>query len=332
MNHAPILILQMQRMGDLVLSFPLMGWLGARFPGHPLWVIGERHFFEPLMPLSPPATYFSYDRLPALPDRFGQAEQRYSAGEGRQNPQARGEAGGQFEKLRQIRFHAIINLSHRAQAAALAGALRSDALIGPWMNADGDLFINGDWQLYRASLTANNRYNRYHWADLNALDIIPPSIMQRTLWPKPRTNAAPGRARPSRVGLFLGASEAAKHPDAAFWSELARLLLQAGLRPVLLGGEAERGLGHAVALNLGSPALNLCGNFTISELARFIAELDLFVCPDTGPMHVAVWSATPTLNLSMGPVSPWETGPSAPGHHVLRAALPCAGCWTCTAE
>ena len=308
MSAAPILIFQMQRMGDLVLSFPLLGWLGAHFPGHPLWVVGERMFYEPLMPFSPPATYFDYAEAP---DFRAQA------------------------------FRAVINLSHRPEAAALAGQIRSDILIGPYRDAEGRLFIKGDWQLYRASLTHNNRYNLFHWADLNALDIIPASLMLRTAWPLPRPlpervpddqglgTSPPIPKQGARIGLFLGASEPEKHPDADFWAALTRSLLRAGHKPALLGGPAEQALGAAVAGKLKAPALNLCGRFSVSGLAGFVGELDLLVTPDTGPMHVAVWTGTPVLNLSLGPVNPWVTGPFSPGHHVVRASLDCVGCWRC---
>ncbi len=318
MNYAPILILQMQRMGDLVLSFPLLGWLARLCPGHPIWVLGERQFFEPLMPLSPQVTYFSYEGAPNLAA----------------HP-----------------FHMVINLSHRPEAAILAGQTRADTLVGPYLDADERLYIRGGWQLYRASLTHNNRYNRFHWADLNALDVIPENLMLRTDWPLPRPlphptphrmpetpfeslPAPPAKehsfAGAARIGLFLGASEAEKHPDAAFWAALARKLLQAGHKPVLLGGKAEEPLGAATADLLHAPSLNLCGHFSVSALAHFIAELDLFITPDTGPMHIAAWTGTPTLNLSLGPVNPWETGPFSPGHHILRAHRDCVGCWQCT--
>ena len=310
MNNAPILILQMQRMGDLVLSFPLLSWLGRQFQGHPIWVVGEKAFFDPLLPLSPQVTYFSYEGTPDI-------------------------AG--------LNFHAVINLSHRPEAAALAGKAKTDTLIGPYLDAEGRLLIRGDWQLYRASLTHNNRYNRFHWADLNALDIVPSSLMLRTNWPLPRS--LPGLAAPQdgtgaspaavpltggRIGLFLGASEPEKHPDVAFWITLTRQLLRAGHKPVLLGGPAEKDLGRAVASGLNAHPLNLCGHFTVGALAHFISELDLFITPDTGPMHIAAWTGTPTLNISLGPVNPWETGPFSPGHHVVRASLDCVGCWRCT--
>ena len=42
----PILVIQMQRMGDLILSFPLFLWLMRRYPGHPLWIRSEEHTSE----------------------------------------------------------------------------------------------------------------------------------------------------------------------------------------------------------------------------------------------------------------------------------------------
>ena len=328
MSAKPILVLQLQRMGDLVLSFPLLAWLGRHLPGHPLWVVGEEIFFKPLMPLSPSVTYFSYSNA---------------------------------HVLRGHEFHMVINLSHRPEAAALAGTVGAERVIGPYRTPNGSLHIGGNWQLYRASLTHNNRYNLFHWADLNALDCIPPVRFRTTRWPlprkgKPQPNPAPPKTAPAtapqalpkgapdasaafsaeglptgqgHIGLFLGASEEGKRPDAPFWASLARQLLHEGARPVLLGGPAESGLGVEVSRLLKTHALNLCGRFSVEELACFIAGLDLLVTPDTGPMHVATWTETPVLNLSLGPVNPWETGPFSPGHHVLRAAVPCLGCWVC---
>lgn len=295
MPENPILVIQMQRLGDLVLSYPLMGWLSRLYPENPLWVVSEKKFFSELMEFSPTATYFGYDAAPGL---------------------------------RQHRYRSVINLSHRPEAAILAGSLDTEDLIGPYRDkTTGAMHIRGGWQLYRASLVNNNRYNLYHWADMNLLDSVPPGSFRTTVWPVPRKTGVTSSAH---IGLFLGASEPDKHPDAAFWSALAGELLAAGHRPVFLGGEAEKNLGAEAAGTLNAPALNLTGRFSLSALSRFLMELDLFVTPDTGPMHLAAWTGTPVLNLSAGPVNAWETGPFSPGQYVLRAALPCVGCWHCT--
>lgn len=297
MSNLPILVLQMQRMGDLVLSFPLLARLRGQYPDNPIWVTGEELFFKPLMELSPTATYFNYQNAPVAPG---------------------------------LKFHLVVNLSHRPEAAALAGKAEAEELVGPYLDKEGALRIRGDYQLYRASLTHNNHLNRFHWADLNSLDVIPAKRMQYTVWPKPK-NPDPARIREgARIGLFLGASEPAKHPDAAFWTSLTKMLLAEGHKPALLGGETEKPLGNEVASALRAHPLNLCGRFNVEELAKFLGGLDLLITPDTGPMHVAVWSGTPVLNISVGPVHVWETGPFAPGHHALRAGIECVGCWRCT--
>lgn len=289
----PILVLQMQRMGDLILSFPLFLWLQRKYPNQPIWVVAEERFFRPLMPLSPRVTYFPW------------------AGTG---------------VLLKQEFSLVLNLSVQPRAAELAGQVRADRKIGPLVE-NGCRRVRGAWQLYRQSLVQNNRYNRFHWADLNALDVIPLSVMRATSFDEPR------RLTPeqTKIGLFLGASEPAKRPTPLFWAELVRALLDRGLRPALLGGPAERPLGQEVAKAFGGPVLNLCGKLDLGELAAIGQTLQVLVTPDTGPMHLAAWTGLRVLNLSLGNVNPWETGPYFPGHLVLRPTGSCAlGCWACT--
>ena len=295
MIKKPILILQMQRMGDLILSYPLMLWLARRYPGHPLFVAAEKTFYEPLMQLSPPATYFPW-------------------------------AGANV--LRKHEYSLVINLSIQEKAALLAGQVKAEEKLGPVQTADGIRYVHGGWQLYRTSLVRNNLFNRFHWAELNGLDAIPFSHMSATLFSQPRT-----LSDSNKVGLFLGASDEAKRPSAAFWAALVDELHGRNLRPVLFGGPGEKGLGAEVVKRAKGPALNLCGRLGLGEFSAVGQTLGLFITPDTGPMHLAAWTGLKCLNLSMGNVNPWETGPHSPGHYVLRADLKCAkGCWQCTQD
>lgn len=289
----PILVLQMQRMGDLILSFPLFLWLAREHPGHPIWVVAEEAFFAPLMGVSPRVTYFPWSGADIL--------------------------------LRE-KFRLVLNVSVQERAARLAGRLDAEQKLGLVIEANGVRRVLGDWQLYRAGLVENNRHNRFHWADLNALDVIPAARIRSTAFDAPRRLSPEA----SKVGVFLGASEAAKRPGVELWAALLRDLLERGLLPVLLGGANEAGLANEVLRAFGGSVLNLCGKLALNEFAAIGQSLKLLVTPDTGPMHLAAWTGLATLNLSMGNVNPWETGPYQPGHHVLRASVSCAnGCWTC---
>ncbi|GAB6060492.1 glycosyltransferase family 9 protein [Desulfonatronum parangueonense] len=293
MSKKPILVLQMQRMGDLILSFPLFLWLQREYPGHPLWVVGEPRFYNALLQLSPPASYFPWTDT---------------------------------AKLRRQAFTLCINLSHDPKAAVLAGEVQAEQHVGAVQSDQGVRHVYGNWQLYRTGLVHANRHNRYHWADLNALDCIPLTRIRSTHWSEPRSCLGDRR----RIGLFLGASESAKHPDADFWIRLARELLHRDLRPILLGGPSETALAGAVRKGLDQQVLDLTNRLSLVQFVHLGQGLELLITPDTGPMHLASWSGLRVLNLSLGPVNPWETGPYQPGHFILRARQSCSGCWQCS--
>jgi hypothetical protein len=283
----------MERMGDLILTFPLITWLNKIHAGREIWVVGEENFFSSLYKISPPAVYFPWSAAERL-------------------------------KTRPYRF--VLNLSHREQAARLAGDVPTRERYGPFHRENGSRAINGPWRLYRAGIVDANRYNLLHWADMNAMDVVDAPTYALTHWPEPRSLGPNDK----RVGLFLGASEPEKRPDTVFWAGLVRELLRRDYRPVLFGGPAETGLGREVETLAQAPVLNFCGKLSLEELSVVGQSLQLFITPDTGPMHLAAWTGIRILNLSMGPVNPWETGPYHPGHFVLRPKVSCAGCWRCS--
>lgn len=280
----PVLVIQPRRLGDLILTFPLLLKLLTQNPRRPVWVAGQPDFYTPLMPFAPNATFFPVAQLPGL---------------GRQS------------------YETVINLGNDSASALCAETCDASLKIGALQTKAG-LFINGYWQLYREGLTQNNRHNPFHWADLFQLDLG----CRNYLHSRPRP------AGKGRIGLFTGASEAAKRPDVLFWSRLANSLASKGFKPMLLGGPAEAQTGTAIMAQ-GAKAMNFCGKTDLAQLAVLLKGLDLLITPDTGPMHLADWLSVPVLNLSMGNVSAAETGPLAPGQHILRPAISCAGCWQC---
>jgi ADP-heptose:LPS heptosyltransferase len=286
---APTLVLQMQRMGDLILTFPLLALLRLAEPERPVWVVAEERFSKSLMPFAPDVVFFAPEAAPNL-------------------------AG--------LAYRRVINLCHRPDAARLCAELEAGERFGMLRHPEHTA-IEGYWQLYRASLVHNNRHNRFHWSDLNMLDVFTPQDMRRMCPIRPKA------AGQGRVGLFVGASEAEKRPLPPFWAELALALARKDIKAVFLGGPEDRPAAAEAARLARMPRLNLCGRFDLPAFADFLRKLDLLIVPDTGPMHLAAWLGTPTLNLSLGPVHAWETGPAAPGHHVLRSGISCSGCWAC---
>ncbi|MDE5831593.1 MAG: glycosyltransferase family 9 protein [Desulfovibrio sp.] len=281
----PALVIQTHRLGDVILSFPLIADLLAT--GAPVMAVASPGFYEELAPFLPGASFLPSTSLP---------------------------------KLAGIEFSSIHNLSSSPEAAIFAGKAKAEKKFG-YIRSERGLIVNGFWHLYRAALTQNNRHNTFHWSDLYRLDESFP-LIRRT--PPSRVKAGSGK-----IGLFIGASEAAKRPEAPFWTDLIRRLKTRGRAPIILGGAAEKETGEAIARALPFPVLNFAGKTSIAQLANILKSLDLFVTPDTGPMHLANWLGTPVLNLSMGNVNAAETGPGSPGQLVVSAAMSCYGCWQC---
>jgi ADP-heptose:LPS heptosyltransferase len=104
---------------------------------------------------------------------------------------------------------------------------------------------------------------------------------------------------------------------------LVRRLAGDGIRVVVFGGPQERALGAAVA---GGVALDVAGRTDLPLLAAGLADCDLVITIDSGPMHLAAAVGTPTISL-WGAGNPTVTGPGGAGHELLRhAELPCVPC------
>lgn len=101
---------------------------------------------------------------------------------------------------------------------------------------------------------------------------------------------------------------------------------RAGARSVVLCGPDERDLRETL-LAKARTRLVCCddGNPTIAMLKATVSQLDLLICNDSGPRHVAVAFGVPTVCI-MGPTSPrYSEGPYERGK-VLRVDVDCGPC------
>lgn len=94
------------------------------------------------------------------------------------------------------------------------------------------------------------------------------------------------------------------------WVELIRWLRGRGYAVALSGGpaQAERDYAAQLVAAAGEPVLNLVGQLSFGESAEMIRRARLFVGPDTGATHVAAACGTPTIAL-FGPSNPTRWGP-----------------------
>ncbi len=65
--------------------------------------------------------------------------------------------------------------------------------------------------------------------------------------------------------------------------------------------------------------------FTLAGLKTALAGLDLFIGPDSGPLHIASALGTPCAGV-YGPNIPARSGPIAPNVRIVEIPLPCRPC------
>lgn len=94
------------------------------------------------------------------------------------------------------------------------------------------------------------------------------------------------------------------------WAALVVWLRRQGFAVVLTGGpaQAEQDYAAQVVAAAREPVLNLVGRLSLAESAETFGRAALFVGPDTGATHIAAATGVPTIAL-FGPSDPVRWGP-----------------------
>lgn len=115
------------------------------------------------------------------------------------------------------------------------------------------------------------------------------------------------------------------------WAEVGyRLQEEHGATVLITGSEADKELAARLARGLAARPIDLTGRLSTRETMAVIDAVDLFLSPDTGPMHMACAVGTPSVSV-FGPSDPvryFSGGSGAPGtrHVVVRHEMWCAPC------
>lgn len=318
-----ILILQPDHLGDVLLSQPAVSVLRDACPEHELiGVVG---------PWSAAIARRAWPVNRTVEVAF--------PGFTRRTPSRRARLSG--EAYRQVHHDAAIL---RAERAELAVVLRPDGWWAAWLGAlsAAQVVASDDQQTSRfatntvalsAAVHAAERAAALANGALALLGTQPVPVSWRT---HPlhlpmddeaslRVAALLTSAAPFAV-IHPGAGAAVKQWLPHRWPVVVRHLHQRGLRIVLTGSAGEQPLCREIAAQ--EPAvLDQSGRTDLAELIELLRLATVVIGPDSGPLHLAVATGTPSVHL-FGPADPRRYGPwgNPARHRVVDAGMTCPNC------
>lgn len=132
------------------------------------------------------------------------------------------------------------------------------------------------------------------------------------------------------VGIHPGSTWPTKRWPARYFSSLADMLLAKGHPVIVFGGPEEKDMSREVIDSVTadkSGLTDLSGKLSLPELAAYLNGLSVYVCNDSGPMHLAWTQDTPVVAM-FGPTTR-DLGffPRGENSKVMEAArLDCRPC------
>lgn len=330
-----ILIIQLDHLGDAIISLPMLRALRARYPSACIDVLcgpWNREWFESLSEVDHVrelcvnrfARHKRYSPLHWIPALIHCAL-----------------------LLRRRRYDLAIDVRGELPHALLMWLCGARTRVG-WACGGGHFLLTHSAVYVKGRTELASR-----WSLLRAIGIAaPPKQVDRDYDPGEPARAEIARrlaqleiAQRPLVVLHIGAGTQAKRWPSHHWRELAlRLRTLHDATVVLVGGSADRALAQQIASSdsalltiiKGSAATSAparlqrihdwTGTLSIRQLAALLRRATLFVGADSGPAHLAAAVDATSVVLFSGTNTAPQWRPTGTHVHLLQHAVPCAPC------
>jgi heptosyltransferase-2 len=126
-------------------------------------------------------------------------------------------------------------------------------------------------------------------------------------------------------------------PNERFSDVAARLIERYGLKVLVIAGPKDLALAESVIKHMHKPAINLSGKTSVSQLSSVLKRCNLFISNDSGPVHIAAALGTPVISIfgrNQKGLSPTRWGPTGKKDKILHKEVGCIECLAhnCTKE
>ncbi|AHI04934.1 putative lipopolysaccharide biosynthesis protein [Bdellovibrio bacteriovorus W] len=306
-----ILVIQLARLGDIYMTWPVMRALKRTHPQAEIHLLTRSRFQAAVEGLQEVDHHHQLNVAGLLEPLLMEENLEASLGLLQKK----------IHTLRGYKFDKIINLSFSPVSSYLTNALTTEGaeVRGYSRHPDGTLHICDENSGYFYSQVGVASANRVHITDLFAAIADVDYTVED--WRGPQLEVGSAHVLPEKYAvLHVGASEGHKAPSVEELSEAIRAY--AGIRPdgavVLVGAENEETIAAGVQENVSKGnILNLVGKTKLVETFALLQDAEVLIGGDSAPLHMAALTDTCTLNLNKGQVNFYETGPKAGNAGVL---------------
>jgi heptosyltransferase-3 len=311
-----ILVVRTDRLGDVVLTLPVLSTLRRRFPGARIAMLAGRYagaIAEGFPALDEMLWYDDPGRT--LPFRVMVA------------------------RIRRQRFDVAIIVHPTLRLALLALFSRIPVRIGTGYRFYSFLFNRRVYTHRKTAERHEAEYNLDLLTPLGCSELPPrPLDIRLDIPPEAREGARVLLERSGVRGPFVvihpGSGGSAREWPLGNFTLLARLIIErTNLTVVTTGTEPESALGDEIARAVPVGVVNLAGKLSLKELAALLEKASLLVSHSTGPLHVAVAVGTPVVGLfpQIPVMGPRRWGPYTDNARVLVPRKP-EDCSECTGK
>jgi ADP-heptose:LPS heptosyltransferase len=302
-----VLVIRRRYLGDIVLLGSVFRNLRLHWPDAHLTALTEAPYAG-LLPMNPDVS---------VAVRF---------------PQRLGEWPRFLRTLRSSRFTHVLDFDNTEKTAVLTrltGALLRVAF-------DRELIPFRYRRFYtHAAKVTNDFYDSHHITETYLQLLKPIGVKLATrevrLVPRPADVESARKLAPrggKKILLHPGSRSAHRiWPPERFAAVCDRLQDELGAQVFIVAGPAEQELVQQIRSHAKSHLIALERPLPVGEFAALAAQFDVFLCHDSGPMHVAAAVGTPVVAL-FGSQNATIWRPLGERHTVLQTPLPC----TCLAD
>ena len=304
-----ILLLRIERIGDLVMALPAIRDVRALAPSAEIHlIVGSWN-----MPLAAAIPYV--DRVEPLDASW----------------LARGDGGSasyvtSIREWRKRRYDLAINFEPDIRSNLLLAAAGAGWTAG-WISGGGGPLLDTGVELDADIHTTENARRLV----ATTFRRMPPPAPQPLL-AIPDVARRSARARLSSsaaapvVGIHVSGGRLVKQWEPEKFAAVGRRMADRGATLVLTGGPADRPLVDIVKAQIPAERrIDLAGELDLLQLAAVLEQLDLLLTGDTGPMHLAAAVGTPVVAV-FGPSKPARYATQGPADRIVRVDLPCSPC------